>query len=140
MRMSESKKKLLPLLCLFLSVWCLAAAGRAHAAANLNARVGFKTLGPWQAQSNTRADLAVWYPAGRAPSELRYGPWTIKAARNAKELPGRFPLVVVSHDSPGTRFSHHGSAETLAKSGFVVAAATHHGDNMDDMRDRKSVV
>jgi len=133
MCISESKKTLLPLLCLFLSVCCLAAAGRALAAANLNARVGFKTLGLWQAHSKTRADLAVWYPAGRAPSELRYGPWTIKAARNAKELPGRFPLVVVSHDSPGTRFSHHGSAETLAKNGFVVATLTHHGDNMDDM-------
>jgi predicted dienelactone hydrolase len=133
MRMSESQKTLLPLLCLCLGACCLAAAGSALAAKQLNARVGFKTLGLWQAHSNTRADLAVWYPAGRAPSELHYGPWTIKAARNAKELPGRFPLVIVSHDSPGTRFSHHGSAETLAKSGFVVATLTHHGDNMDDM-------
>jgi predicted dienelactone hydrolase len=132
--MFASKKVLLPLLCLTLSaVYCLAATGQALAAGNQKARVGFKTLGLWQAHNNTRADLAIWYPAGRAPSELQYGPWTIKAARNARELPGRFPLILISHDSPGTRFSHHGSADTLAKNGFVVAALTHHGDNMDDM-------
>ena len=134
MRMPESKTTLLPFLCLVLSVVCgFAAAGHAFAATSQTMRVGFKTLGLWQAHNNTRADLAVWYPTGRAPSELHYGPWTIKAARNARELPGRFPLIIISHDSPGTRFSHHGSAETLAKSGFVVAALTHHGDNMDDM-------
>jgi predicted dienelactone hydrolase len=129
-----SKKTLLPLLCLVVSaLCCLAAAGGAFAATNQGSRVGFKTLGLWQAHNNTRADLAVWYPAGRAPSELHYGPWAFKAARNARELPGRFPLIIVSHDSPGSRFSHHGSAEALAKKGFVVAALTHHGDNMDDM-------
>ena len=132
--MSESKKTILPLLLLALSaLCCLAAARHSFAAASQNVRVGFKTLGIWQADSNTRADLAVWYPAGRAPSELQYGPWTIKAARNARELPGSFPLIIISHDSPGTRFSHHGSAEMLAKNGFVIAALTHHGDNMDDM-------
>ena len=132
--MSEKTKSLLQLLCLILgALCCLAAAGRSFAATNLNARVGFKTLGLWQAHSNTRADLAVWYPVRRTPSQLSYGPWTINAARNAKELPGRFPLIIVSHDSPGTRFSHHGSAEELAKSAFVVATLTHHGDNMDDM-------
>ena len=134
--MSASKKTILPLLCLALGALCCLAAGRAFAAAPQNARVGFKTLGLWQAHNNTRADLAVWYPAspsGRASGELHYGPWTIKAVRNARELPGRFPLIIISHDSPGTRFSHHGSAEALAKSGFVVAALTHHGDNMDDM-------
>ena len=134
MRISKSKTTLLPFLCLVLgATCCLASAGHALAAASQTMRVGFKTLGLWQAHNNTRADLAVWYPAGRAPSELHYGPWTIKAARNAKELPGRFPLIIISHDSPGTRFSHHGSAETLTKNGFVVAALTHHGDNMDDM-------
>ena len=137
MRMPERKKYFQSLLCLVLCLVlgaaCCLAAGRALAAARQNALVGFRTLGLWQADSNTRADLAVWYPAGRAPSELHYRPWTIKAARNAKALPGRFPLIIISHDSPGTRFSHHGSAEALAKSGFVVAALTHHGDNMDDM-------
>ena len=133
MRMPESKKTFLPLVCLVFSALCCLAAGRALAAADQNLRVGFKTLGLWHAHNNTRADLAVWYPAGRIPSELHYGPWTIKAARNAKEIPGLFPLVIISHDSPGTRFSHHGSAEALTKNGFVVAALTHHGDNMDDM-------
>jgi len=138
MRMPESKRTFLPLACLVLGIvlsalCCPAAAGRALAAAEQTVRVGFKTLGLWHAHSNTRADLAVWYPTGRIPSELHYGPWTIKAARNARELPGRFPLILISHDSPGARFSHHGSAEALAKTGFVVAALTHHGDNMDDM-------
>ncbi len=118
---------------ILLLLLCLGCAAPAAAVTEGGPRVGFKTLGLWQAQTQTRADLAVWYPTSRAPSELRYGPWTIKAARNAKELPGRFPLLLLSHDSPEDRFSHHETAEALVRSGFVVAALTHYGDNMNDM-------
>lgn len=117
---------------LFASV-CLLCAAPAPAAVENGIRIGIKTLGLWQMHTQVRADLTVWYPTERAPSDLSYGPWTLRAARNAKELPGLFPLLLISHDSPGTRFSHHGTAEALVRSGFVVAALTHHGDNMDDM-------
>jgi predicted dienelactone hydrolase len=117
---------------LLLCLLCICAVP-AFAAVEGGHRVGFKTLGLWQEHGRMRLDLAVWYPALRAPAELRYGVWSFRAARNAGGI-GRYPLIILSHDSPATRFSHHESAAALAGSGFVVAAPTHHGDNMDDMR------
>ena len=118
----------------FCLLFCLAGALSASAATEYTPpRIGFKTLGLWQAHTQLRADLAVWYPTTRPPTELRYDPWVLKAAREAREIPGRYPLILLSHDSPGTRFSHHGTAEALVRNNFVVAALTHHGDNMDDM-------
>ncbi len=94
---------------------------------------GFKILGVWIPEKNLRLDINVWYPSIRMPFEVNYSPWRFQAARYGKEVPGRFPLLLLSHDSPGTRFSYHETAAYLARSGFVVAAPTHDGDNMDDM-------
>ncbi len=94
---------------------------------------GFKTLGVWIPEKNLRLDINIWYPSVRSPFEVNYSPWRFQAARYGKEVSGRFPLLLLSHDSPGTRFSYHETAAHLARSGFVVAAPTHDGDNMDDM-------
>lgn len=94
---------------------------------------GFKTLGVWQEEQNLRMDINVWYPSIRRPSDVAYGPWALQVARNGREVEGRFPLILLSHDSTGSRFSHHETAALLARSGFVVAAPTHNGDNANDM-------
>lgn len=104
----------------------------AHAEAPLTA--GFQTLGIWKPDSRLRLDVALWYPSRRAPSNLTYDDWQIRAARNAPPLPGQHPLILLSHDTGGSRFTLHFLAEALARSGFVVAAPTHNGDSMDDMR------
>ena len=96
-------------------------------------QVGFRTLGQWSADTNLRLDVNIWYPSIRPPRELNYAPWTITAARNGKAVEGRFPLLLLSHASPGTRFSYHDTAARLASYGFVVAAPTHAQDCMDDM-------
>lgn len=93
---------------------------------------GFKTLGMWLADTGERLDIAFWYPSIRSPSQVQYGDWTLTVARNGKEIPGRYPLVILSHGSAGSRFTHHDTAASLAASGFVVAAPTHPGDNIDD--------
>lgn len=95
---------------------------------------GVKTLGIWLPEGNVRLNINVWYPSLRRPSVVQYNPWKILAARNGKEAVGRFPLLLLSHDSPGNRFSHHSLAAFLARSGFVVVAPTHHGDNTNDMQ------
>ena len=92
---------------------------------------GFRTLGVWD--EGRRMDVALWYPAMRAPTETRYNDWTLRVARGAKALEGRHPLIVLSHDSASSRFALHPLAAALARSGFVVAAVTHRGDNTDDM-------
>ncbi|MDD6088260.1 MAG: dienelactone hydrolase family protein [Desulfovibrionaceae bacterium] len=90
---------------------------------------GFKSLGIWNAEKNLRLDLAVWYPSGRKPFSVKYNDWEFRAARGAVPSPGKHPAIVLSHDSGGSRFSHHVLASQLASRGFVVIAPTHYGDN-----------
>lgn len=93
---------------------------------------GFRTMGIWIPETGERLDVAVWYPSSRAPSEIHLGDWTLDVARGGKEVPGRFPLVLISHCTAGSRLAHHDTAEALARAGFVVAAPTHPGDNGND--------
>lgn len=95
--------------------------------------VGFRTLGQWSQDSGLRLDVSVWYPSVRPPRDLNYAPWEISAARSGKPVDGRFPLLLLSHDTAGTRFSYHDTAAWLASLGFVVAAPNHTADNMDNM-------
>lgn len=94
---------------------------------------GFRTLGVWTPTTGIRLDLAIWYPTNRSPSSIDYGNWTFSAARGAPPLTGQHPLVLLSHDSAGSRFSLHQLATALVQKGFVVAAPTHIGDNIDNM-------
>ncbi|WP_035065934.1 alpha/beta hydrolase family protein [Nitratidesulfovibrio termitidis] len=93
---------------------------------------GFRTMGIWIPETGERLDVAVWYPSVRTPSEIHLGDWTLDVARGGKEVPGRFPLLVISHCTAGSRLAHHDTAEALARAGFVVAAPTHPGDNSND--------
>ena len=95
--------------------------------------VGFRTLGQWSQTANLRLDVNVWYPSVRPPRDLNYAPWEISASRAGKAVEGRFPLLLLSHDTAGTRFSYHDTAAWLASLGFVVAAPNHTADNMDNM-------
>lgn len=96
-------------------------------------RVGLRTLGFWLPDDGVRLDVNVWYPTNWTPRELRFPPWRVEAARNSDAVAGRFPLIVLSHPSAGTRFSYHDTAAWLAEHGFVVAAPTHARDCMRNM-------
>ena len=99
------------------------------------AHVGFRTLGHYDQQNGQSLYVNVWYPATRDERELSYGLWEFFAAREAAPLAGRHPLLLLSHDTFGTRFSYHDTAHALAALGFVVAAPNHGTDNMDNMDD-----
>lgn len=122
-----SRRLLFPL-CLLI---CLALCSPAVAAPTL--QPGFRTLGIWNPDTSVRMDLAVWYPARRSPSRVDYGDWVFSASRGAAPVEGQHPLVVLSHDSAGSRFSLHALASQLARNGFVVVAPTHAHDNVDSM-------
>lgn len=96
---------------------------------------GFRTMGVWEEDPPTRLDINIWYPASRQPRELNYPPWVIVGALNAKPAPGRFPLLLLSHASPGDRFAYYRLAARLAQEGFVVVCPTHRRDHMDNMED-----
>lgn len=125
---------LLPILFLFVLLSCTLVFPAAARAEFDTLYPGVKTLGIWLPENNVRLNINVWYPSVRRPGLVQYNPWKILAARNGKEAVGRFPLLLLSHDSPGSRFSHHSLAAFLARSGFVVVAPTHHGDNTNDMQ------
>lgn len=98
-------------------------------------KAAFRTLGELAGEPALRLDINVWYPGVRAPREISYSPWTIYVARNGRPAEGRFPLILLSHATPGTRFSYHDTAARLAARGFVVAAPAHARDSMHNMDD-----
>lgn len=124
--------RLLPffLSALFALVLCVACPCPADAAGH---KVALRTLGLWLPEKDLRLDVNVWYPTIRQPRSLEYGAWKVQASLAGKPVEGRFPLVLLSHASPATRFSYHDTASRLAAQGHVVAAPTHAHDCLDDM-------
>lgn len=93
---------------------------------------GLRTLGIWDPALNIRLDVAVWYPSIRPSREFRLDGWALTASRNGREVPGRYPLLLVSHDAASNRLALHDLAAALARKGFVVAIPTHAQDSLDD--------
>lgn len=75
---------------------------------------------------------AVFYPSSDRSESMRLGPLEIGAKKDAKVSSGRHPVVLFSHGNGGSMFSHHDTAEYLARHGYIVAAIEHPGDNFRD--------
>ena len=105
----------------------------AHANADEPYNVGFRTIGYVSNNIQKKIDINVWYPSIAKPREVTYSPWILNVARGSKIVNGKFPLIILSHDSPATRFSYHDTANYLASYGFIVAALTHPNDNFNKM-------
>ncbi len=93
----------------------------------------FKTIGVWNKSRSVRIDVNVWYPTHSKPSRAQYGEWSFDVVRFGRAAAGRFPLIVLSHDSAATRFSYYDTAAFLARCGFVVMAPDHKNDNLQRM-------
>ncbi len=93
----------------------------------------FKTVGVWDKNQEARIDVSIWYPTYSQPSTVSYGAWRLQVARYGRSVAGRFPVIILSHDSTATRFSYHDTAAQLAQAGFVVIAPEHTSDHMDAM-------
>lgn len=90
--------------------------------------------------------VELWYPAELAPGQqqdVRYQSvigetkYEIpgKAARDAAPVKGqKFPLVIVSHGYPGSRFFLSYLTENLASKGYVVAAIDHTDSVVGEVR------
>ena len=90
--------------------------------------------------------VEVWYPATLAAGQeqrVTYQSTTGtktydisgKAARDAAPLKGqKFPLVIVSHGYPGSRFFLSYLTENLASKGYVVAAIDHTDSVIGEVR------
>ena len=76
--------------------------------------------------------LAIWYPSAATPSVTSMGLGVQTVATDAEIEGASLPLVIFSHGTGGSAFSHVDTALALANAGFVVAAVTHPGDNYAD--------
>lgn len=93
---------------------------------------GFRSIGLWDQSIPLRMDIAVWYPSSRLPGELLLEGWSIYVSRNGAGTPGKYPVILLSHGTAGSRLASHDLAAALARHGFMVIAPTHPTDNMDD--------
>lgn len=95
---------------------------------------GFRTVGIWDPDRAFRMDVAVWYPSSRAPRDITLEGWNLTVSQNGPGVPGRYPVILLSHSAATSRLASHTLAAALARQGFMVIAPTHPGDNADETR------
>jgi len=74
----------------------------------------------------------VFYPTAKAKGVTHVGSYDVDASTDAAAIPGKKPLVVISHGHGGSDLGHHDLATYLASHGFIVATITHPKDNFRD--------
>lgn len=74
----------------------------------------------------------VWYPSKGPAGAVAIGPYSLDAAMNVAPAAGRHPVVLISHGTGGSALNHHDTAAALAREGFIVVAAAHPRDNVQD--------
>ncbi|MBL0090906.1 MAG: hypothetical protein IPP50_00480 [Piscinibacter sp.] len=76
--------------------------------------------------------VAVYYPTMVAPRTIAMGPFTLDVAIGAKPMDKVKALILLSHGNAGSELGHTTLAQALARSGYLVAALRHAGDNWQD--------
>ncbi len=76
--------------------------------------------------------LAIWYPSAAPVQQRGMGTFSQTVATNGDVEGAALPLVVISHGTGGSKYSHNDTALELANAGFIVLALTHPGDNYAD--------
>ena len=93
---------------------------------------GFRSIGLWNPAVPIRMDIAVWYPTPRTPRNILLDGWAIRVGQDGMPTPGKYPVILLSHTTAGSRLASHDLAAHLARNGFVVIAPTHPRDNTHD--------
>ncbi|QRX83463.1 hypothetical protein [Glaciimonas sp. PAMC28666] len=76
--------------------------------------------------------VALFYPSLSPTKQMHLGPYApVLAFNGSLELPLK-GVILLSHGSGGSHFVHVNLAIRLAKSGYLVAAPQHSGDNWSD--------
>ena len=87
---------------------------------------------PGATQDAPSTKVALYYPTQAEPRAVPMGPFTVNAAIRAEPEPTVKALIMLSHGTGGTELGHSRLAEALARSGYLVAALRHPGDNWQD--------
>ena len=97
-------------------------------------KAGYYAVNTWDTLLKERIIVHIWYPSISRESTVNLTPYVLKVARKGSVAEGTYPLVVLSHATAESGLTHHNTAASLARSGYVVAAPTHPGDNLQDTR------
>ncbi len=93
----------------------------------------------WQDGSRDReVKVALWYPTFEASEPVKYLAFKGKAKKEATIIPGRHPLVIISHGTGSHRYAQFFMAEFLAARGVMVMSVEHPFDNAFDDRDTRT--
>lgn len=76
--------------------------------------------------------VALYYPTQAPASVVPMGPFPQQVALGAPPPPTVKGLIVLSHGMGGSELGHGRLARALARSGYLVAALRHPGDNWED--------
>src|ERR1700730_7583188 len=76
---------------------------------------------------------AMWTPCTAPPGEIDLGDIILPGVKDCPISGDKLPLVVISHGNHDDMLRNHDTAETLADSGFIVAAINHPGDSSADL-------
>jgi predicted dienelactone hydrolase len=109
-----------------LATWLAAAHVHAHEAGWMQ----IQTAGATPDAPTTT--VALYYPTLATPRAVAMGPFALDVAIGGKPLDQAKALIVLSHGISGTELGHSTLAQALARSGYVVAALRHPGDNWQD--------
>ena len=101
-------------------------------ALSTNAHAAGFQLASFLDKSGAEIRLGIWYPSDAPKTARDLGPFKQDVATGGRIYGTRLPLVIVSHGTGGSAFTHYATAISLADAGFVVAALTHPGDNYQD--------
>jgi predicted dienelactone hydrolase len=88
-----------------------------------------RSFGVWEPETQERFDFSVWYPGRAAAVEFVQEGWVINSAKRGRIAPGYYPIVLISHDTAGSRFANSDLAVSLARAGMIVISPTHTGDS-----------
>jgi predicted dienelactone hydrolase len=76
--------------------------------------------------------VALYYPTMAVARAIPMGPFTLDVAIGGKPVDKVKALILLSHGIAGTETGHSSLAQALARSGYLVAALRHPGDNWQD--------
>ena len=76
--------------------------------------------------------VVLYYPTQAAEREVPMGPFTAHVAMGGAPEATVAGLILLSHGTGGSEIGHGRLAEGLARSGYLIAALRHPGDNWQD--------
>jgi predicted dienelactone hydrolase len=76
--------------------------------------------------------VALYYPTPAPERAVAMGPFALEVAVGGKPVDKVKALILLSHGLSGSELGHSTVAQALARSGYLVAALRHPGDNWQD--------